>query len=100
MAEFYSARGWEIPPLPWTNLSPPFSEGGGEVADDMARVYGYILCMLPRVNRLADLETASEVLRVLAPLRDAWLAVNDNHARPDGHWYRSPKSARPHILDA
>ena len=28
MAEFYSARGWEIPPLPWTNLSPPFSNGG------------------------------------------------------------------------
>ena len=27
MAEFYSARGWEIPPLPWTNLSPPFSGG-------------------------------------------------------------------------
>ena len=27
MAEFYSARGWEIPPLPWTNLSPPFSHG-------------------------------------------------------------------------
>ena len=27
MAEFYSARGWEIPPLPWTNLSPPFSTG-------------------------------------------------------------------------
>ena len=26
MAEFYSARAWEIPPLPWTNLSPPFSE--------------------------------------------------------------------------
>ena len=26
MAEFYSARGWEIPPLPWTNLSPPFSQ--------------------------------------------------------------------------
>ena len=25
MAEFYSAHGWEIPPLPWTNLSPPFS---------------------------------------------------------------------------
>ena len=26
MAEFYAARGWEIPPLPWTNLSPPFSD--------------------------------------------------------------------------
>ena len=28
MAEFYSARSWEIPPLPWTNLSPPFSDMG------------------------------------------------------------------------
>ena len=28
VAEFYSARGWEIPPLPWTNLSPPFSSDG------------------------------------------------------------------------
>ena len=26
MAEFYSARSCEIPPLPWTNLSPPFSD--------------------------------------------------------------------------
>ena len=25
VAEFYSARSWEIPPLPWTNLSSPFS---------------------------------------------------------------------------
>ena len=25
VAEFYSARSWEIPPLPWTILSPPFS---------------------------------------------------------------------------
>ena len=30
VAEFYSARGWEIPPLPWTNLSPPFSAGLGD----------------------------------------------------------------------
>ena len=31
MAEFYSARGWEIPPLPWTNLSPPFSDRSGQI---------------------------------------------------------------------
>ena len=29
MAEFHSARGWEIPPLPWTNLSPPNTEVAG-----------------------------------------------------------------------
>ena len=32
MAEFYSARGWEIPPFPWTNLSPPFS-GATAISD-------------------------------------------------------------------
>ena len=37
MAEFYSARGWEIPPLPWTNLSPPFSTKGYFVSE--ASVY-------------------------------------------------------------
>ena len=33
MAEFYSARGWEIPPLPWTNLSPPFSQDPDSLDD-------------------------------------------------------------------
>ena len=33
MAEFYSARGWEIPPLPWTNLSPPFSSIARALSD-------------------------------------------------------------------
>ena len=35
MAEFYSARGWEIPPLPWTNLSPPFSLYGGRIVEEL-----------------------------------------------------------------
>ena len=38
MAEFYSARSWEIPPLPWTNLSPPFSAERDEVARSGAKL--------------------------------------------------------------
>lgn len=76
------------------------TEGGGAVADNMARIYGFILRMLPRVNRLADLEAANEVLRVLAPLRDAWLAVNDNQAQTDDRWRGGPKSVRSPMLDA
>ena len=38
MAEFYSARGWEIPPLPWTNLSPPFSPVQAELDSAMKRI--------------------------------------------------------------
>ena len=36
MAEFYSARGWEIPPLPWTNLSPPFSPVAMKIVEALA----------------------------------------------------------------
>ena len=42
MAEFYSARGWEIPPLPWTNLSPPFSQKIGAL-DQAAPLAGWDL---------------------------------------------------------
>ena len=44
MAEFYSARGWEIPPLPWTNLSPPFSydERAAEYAPGRLLLYKLI----------------------------------------------------------
>ena len=76
MAEFYSARGWEIPPLPWTNLSPPFS---------------------------IDLVTATWVLNEVAPAGIAWLLANVTRVlKPGGHFYirdsRRPKPGR-HALD-
>ena len=40
MAEFYSARSWEIPPLPWTNLSPPFSSDRGQQRAGVGRRCG------------------------------------------------------------
>ena len=65
MAEFYSARGWEIPPLPWTNLSPPFSvrariwemgHGGGYLLSCSHRLEHDV----PVENTLAMLEEALE----------------------------------------
>ena len=46
MAEFYSARGWEIPPLPWTNLSPPFSLVGAQMRYAVHDRDGWPLAML------------------------------------------------------
>ena len=44
MAEFYSARGWEIQPLPWTNLSPPFSPHlETEIVKRSDRVTGFVV---------------------------------------------------------
>ena len=36
MAEFYSARSWQIPPLPWTSLSPPHTGFIGYSAPQVA----------------------------------------------------------------
>ena len=47
MAEFYSARGSEIPPLPWTNLSPPFSDlASGVVADYQSELPSATACFM------------------------------------------------------
>ena len=71
VAEFYSARGWEIPPLPWTNLSPPFSDrmtqktlsafrsdgGAFSVSAQLPAVTGQgFLCGAPRVHNLAAVD--------------------------------------------
>ena len=42
VAEFCSARSETIPPLPWTNFSPPFPPGAlGHIAD-LSHLYGRI----------------------------------------------------------
>ena len=57
MAEFYSTRSWEIPPLPWTNLSPPFSPWG------FARPPRWPGCIKPAGR-------AREARQALAPVHD------------------------------
>ena len=43
MAEFYSARGWEIPPLPWTNTSERRSQVKPYVVKDIGSTAPYTL---------------------------------------------------------
>ena len=68
MAEFYSARSWEIPPLPWTNLSPPFSRRLARVSEEKRE--RSFLCQLAscsptelRSHAPAACETAAERAR-------------------------------------
>ena len=76
MAEFYSARGWEIPPLPWTNLSPPFSEiviteKSSQAKDVRAAVGGRYGAVLPAEGHLLDLCEPEDV----NPAWKRWSAV-------------------------
>ena len=61
MAEFYSARGWEIPPLPWTNLSPPFSE---DLRTELKRLHDKLLEDYDEMNSrvLNKVEEARQLL--------------------------------------
>ena len=63
MAEFYSARGWEIPPLPWTNLSPPFS-----LHPNLAELYRRKVAELQRA--VQDPSLRDEALTILRSLID------------------------------
>ncbi|WP_231746390.1 SDR family oxidoreductase [Sphingobium baderi] len=42
MDDFYAARSRTIPPLPWSNIAPPFSEVGALVAFLCSQDAGYI----------------------------------------------------------
>ena len=56
MAEFYSARSWEIPPLPWTNLSPPFSAQRLVRTDAYQMSFGEIVSMYDDEEIIVDPE--------------------------------------------
>ena len=40
MDDFYAARSRTIPPLPWTNFAPPFSDAEFEVRNEALKDLG------------------------------------------------------------
>ena len=79
MAEFYSARGWEIPPLPWTNLSPPFSSGrGGAKMRHLCPLVGYSegrgMYVVERYVAVRLAMVQAQVERRPSTLRPSWNA--------------------------
>lgn len=49
---------------------------GGDVADNLGRIYGHIISRLPRVNLYNDTEVAEEVVELLETLRDSWIELD------------------------
>lgn len=52
------------------------SERGGEVAENLGRLYGFMLQRLHRINFDNDPEIADELIALLQPLRDSWLELD------------------------
>ncbi len=47
-------------------------EQGGEVAENLGRLYGFLIPRLQRINIYNDVETAEDAIRLLQPLRNSW----------------------------
>ena len=50
---------------------------GGSLATDLKDLYGYVTLRLTRANLHADEAALDECMRLMAPLRDAWLSIGD-----------------------
>lgn len=51
-------------------------ESGGEIADQLGRLYRFILAQLIRINIQSDAEGAAKMVELLKPLRAAWDEVD------------------------
>ena len=55
-------------------------ENGGEIADQLGRLYRYVLAQLIGINIRSDAEKAAKMIDLLEPLRDAWEEVDQQMA--------------------
>ena len=49
---------------------------GGELAEDLAQIYKFIVVHLPWVNLKNDPQPARDVLKLVTPLRNAWYELD------------------------
>ena len=73
---------------------------GGEIAEQLASLYGFILRRLAEVDRLNDAEIPRDMIRLLEPLRDSWRTLAREGAtaaqpRPVPAAPQSQSQARP-----
>lgn len=60
-------------------------ENGGEIAEQLGRLYRLILAQLIRINIQSDAAGATKIIDLLTPLRDAWEEVDRRMALGDDH---------------
>jgi flagellar protein FliS len=60
-------------------------ENGGEIAEQLGRLYRLILARLIRINIQSDAAGATKIIDLLTPLRDAWEEVDRRMALGDDH---------------
>src|SRR3546814_9413611 len=65
--------------------SSDLMENGGEISEELGRLYRFILARLIRINIQSDAAGAAKIIDLLTPLREAWEEVDQRMALGDDH---------------
>ncbi len=52
-------------------------EQGGEIADNLGRIYNLVIAQMTQVNFTNDATLAAQMIDLLLPLRDSWLGLDE-----------------------
>jgi flagellar protein FliS len=56
-------------------LKAPLDAAGGAITDNLASLYGYVSLRLTQANLNNDVAALDECLKLMEPVRSAWLAI-------------------------
>ncbi len=59
-------------------------EAGGQIADDLMALYAYVGRRLTHANLRNDVEALEECLRLIEPVRSAWVSIGNSAAANRG----------------
>lgn len=52
-------------------------ELGGEIAENLAGIYSFVLAQLPQINFTNDIMMVEQLVKLLRPIRDSWAELDD-----------------------
>jgi flagellar protein FliS len=52
-------------------------ENGGEIAESLASIYGYVIAQMPVLNFTNDVMVAEQLINLLRPIRESWNELDE-----------------------
>jgi flagellar protein FliS len=63
-------------------LSTLNTEAGGSIAEELTKLYDYMIWQLEEANTAKDINGIEKVVRIITPLKDAWKEVAARESEP------------------
>jgi flagellar protein FliS len=63
------------------------TDAGGDIAEELMKLYDYMIWQLEEANTTKDISAIENVVRIITPLKDAWkeVAAKEHESKKEGH---------------